>query len=240
MTKPPRTTTPRTATAAPFAYEYPGGSTSERVWTTLVGTDDYNSGYVGVAASAPPGSAVTVSTVAANLRTAGWHVDLTDFGLRARQDATVVELDPDPIAGTPSDGPAGLLNPYLEIGRAAPAEALPAAIVGWLIGATLGVLLTWFGNRRLARRSPAIRAAVTAMTVAGLALLVPGTVLTTGNLLAYASYREVAVWDGYLFWIVRGCTNLGALWLLAALILLPTRQISLPRPNSPVSSAWSR
>jgi hypothetical protein len=60
------------------------------------------------------------------------------------------------------------------------------------------------------------------MTITGLVWLVPGTVLTTGNLLAYAAYPEVAVWDGYLFWIVRGWANLGALCLLAALTLLLT------------------
>jgi hypothetical protein len=215
-----------------FAYEYPGESTSERVWTTVVGTDDYNSGYVGITATADPDVAMTLSTIAGNLRTAGWHVEMTDLGLRATHGPTVVELEPNSNAGEPLQSSMGVLNPYLVIERAAPAAALPAAILGWLIGAMIGVLMMRLGTRHLARRSPAIQAAVTAMTITGLILLVPATILTTGNLLAYAAYPDVAIWDGYLFWMVRGCANFGALWLLAALTLLVTR-----RPKAALAAA---
>lgn len=189
---------------AVFGYEH------DRPMTWLLGDDDYNGGHVDVTlAGAEP------MRVQGGLRARGWRVQ-TDpqLGVSAQKGEVAAVVAPVDDAVT------------VEFGRTRPAPVRPLELAGWVAG----VLLGWFAARRLLAAPPLAWAA----GVAGLVLLLPGTVLTTGQLFAESSLPTTitppALWGDYAGYGVHLLSLTGAaLCLVAAVIAAWSRVGRVPR-----------
>ncbi|GAA3455332.1 hypothetical protein [Dactylosporangium matsuzakiense] len=186
---------------APFDYEHP-----DEPLTWLVGNDDYNAGGVELLATG-----TTAAGLRAGLAAQGWHTadDPTIDGYAASRGRWALEFRAGDAGGV-----------AIALGHAEPAPVTPLTVAGYALGLAAGALLA-----RRARR--AARSALTA----GLLVLVPGTVLTTGDLLwaltLPADVTTPAAWGDYLFFGVRLLTTAGVLLLAAAvtLSLRPARPV---------------
>jgi len=176
---------------AVFGYE------QDRPMTWLLGDDSYNGGHVDVTlAGAEP------TRVRGGLQAGGWRVEADPtLGVSARKGEVAALVSPGGDAVT------------VEFGRTRPAPVRPLELAGWVAG----VLAGWFVARRLLAAPPIAWAA----GVAGLVLLLPGTVLTTGQIFAETSLPATitppALWGDYAGFGVHLLSLAGAaLCLLAA------------------------
>ena len=187
-----------------FGYE------RDRPMTWLFGDDDYNGGHVDVTlAGAEP------TRVQGGLRAGGWSVE-TDpaLGVSARKGEFAALVTPVDDAVT------------VEFGRTRPVPVRPLELAGWVAG----VLAGWFVARRLLAAPPL----AWATGVAGLVLLLPGTVLTTGQLFAETSLPATitppALWGDYAGYGVHLLSLAGAgLCIVAAITAAWNRTGKAPR-----------
>ena len=183
---------------AVFGYE------RDHPMTWLLGDDDYNGGHVDVTlAGAEP------TRVQGGLRAGGWRVEADPYlGVSARKGEVAALLTPAEDAVT------------VQFGRTRPAPVRPLELAGWVAG----VLVGWFAARRLIAAPPL----AWTTGVAGLVLLLPGTVLTTGQLFAETSLPATitppALWGDYAGFGVHLLSLAGAVLCLVAA----------------VTAAWSR
>ncbi|MEV8517606.1 hypothetical protein [Dactylosporangium sp. NPDC051484] len=194
---------------AAFAYEHPAGPL-----TWIIGDDDYNGGSVFMITTT-----ATVEAITAGLAAQDWHKsDNPDYGGSALSRADLwVNVYPAHATARPSPpgGPAEAVA--VELARSQPAPVWPFTAAGYALGLAAGALLG-FAARRLSLF----------VLAAGLLLMLPGTVLTTGDLVAAltlpADVSPPALWGDYLFFGVRALTTVGLL-LLAAAIPLSYRDV---------------
>jgi hypothetical protein len=180
--------------------------------TWLVGDNDFTGGFVDVALGA-----TTSTKVQAAMRAAGWRVDTdSDLGVSARKGKAAAQLYQQDSSVT------------VELIRSRPAPVRPLELAGWVAGLLLG----WPAALRLlaARRSAHL------IGLASAALLLPATVLTTGQLFYESilppSITPPALWGDYASLAVHPLALLGATLGAIALLLtvLPHRRPTGPRP----------
>nr|BFE61864.1 hypothetical protein GCM10020063_063900 [Dactylosporangium thailandense] len=198
---------------APFAFEHAPGP-----MTWLIGDDDYNAGGVVLTAG------VSQQTLRSGLAAQGWHTsDDPDYeGIAASKGQWSVRAYPAEVDGSPTDSRVAKVL-AVDFGRAEPGLVTPLAIAGLLLGLAAGWLLA-----HRARRAP---------LVAGLLLLLPGTVFTIGDLIAAwflpADVTPPALWGDYLFFGIRALATAGLVALAVAVVLGLRRGPS--RVEGPVS-----
>jgi hypothetical protein len=190
-----------------FGYEHPPGP-----WTWLVGDDDYNGGSVWLTTSAGDDAAATSHAIGDTLTAEGWRVtdDTDSGGVHASKSQWA-------LAVYPYDGAV-----VLELGRAQPGPVWPLVAVGYLAGLAAG----WLGGRRFAGGPTPARIA----GWAGVALLLPGTVLTTGDIIydlvaLPPTVTPPALWGDYLFWGVRLLSTAGVALLAGAVALAASTRV---------------
>jgi hypothetical protein len=181
----------------------------------LVGDNHFTGGFVDVALGA-----TTSSQVQAAMRAAGWRVD-TDrsLGVSARKGKVAAQLYQQDNSVT------------VELVRSRPAPVRPLELAGWVAGLLLG----WPAALRLiaARRSARITG------LAGAALLLPATVLTTGQLFYESvlppTITPPALWGDYASLAVHPLALMGATLGAIALLLtvLPHRPGGPTHPTRP-------
>lgn len=174
-----------------------------RAW--LLGDNEFTGGFVDVALGSTTGAQVQ-----AGMRAAGWRVD-TEPGLAVsgRKGKVSALLYPEGDTVT------------VELVRSRPGPVRPLELVGWVAGLLLG----WPAALRLisARRT------AWALGTAGSALLLPATVLTTGQLFYEStlppSITPPALWGDYASFVVHPLSLLGAALGVVAVLLtvLPHR-----------------
>jgi hypothetical protein len=174
--------------------------------TWLLGDNEFTGGYVDVALGS-----VGSDQVQAGLRAAGWRVDAEPgLAVSARKGQLSALLYPGHDAVT------------VELVRSRPGPVRPLELSGWVAGLLLG----WLVALRLivARRAAGV------LAVGGAALLLPATVLTTGQLFYEStlppSITPPALWGDYASFLVHPLSLLGAALALAAVVLtvLPSRR----------------
>jgi hypothetical protein len=171
----------------------------------LIGANDFTGGSVDVALGT-----TTSAQVQAAMRTAGWRVD-TDpgLGVSARRGRVAAQLYQQDDSVT------------VDLMRSRPAPVRPLELAGWVAGLLLG----WPAALRLLAARRAAR--ITAVT--GAALLLPATVLTTGQLFYESvlppTITPPALWGDYASLAVHPLALLGATLGAAAVLLtvLPHR-----------------
>jgi hypothetical protein len=176
-------------------FGYAGGGSLS--W--LLGDDRFSSGYVDIALGG-----ASSDQVQAAMKADGWQVD-TDraLGVSARrgEDAALLYQQ------------GGSVTIRLE--RARPGPVRPLELAGWVAGLLLG----WVVARRLirARRAALIVGAGSAV------LLLPATVLTTGQLFSESvlpsTLTPPALWGDYAFFVVHPMALAGAVLGVFALAL---------------------
>jgi hypothetical protein len=179
-------------------FAYSGGGAL--AW--LLGNDHYSSGYVDVGLGG-----TTSDRVQAAMRADGWRVDSSGLGVSARKGDVSALLYQRDDAVT------------VEFVRSRPEPVRPLELAGWVAGLLLG----WLAARRLiAARRPAW-----ATGVASAALLLPATILTTGQLFYEStlppSITPPALWGDYASFVVHPLALLGAAVGVAALTLAAMR-----------------
>jgi hypothetical protein len=189
-----------------FRYAYPGSAAR-----IFIGDDDYESGYVTVTATSVDAS---IDAVRAGLAATGWRVTDDPFqeGVAARRGTVVVSI---------TDGDDHTLS--FEFERAQPSPVRWLTVLGWLLGFAVGLV-----TARLVIRSG--RRAVYAGVI-GTVLLLPGTIVTTGDLVQSFgppdTVQPVPPWGDYLFLGVRALSTVGVLALVISVVFaITTRSTS--------------
>ncbi|GAA1791674.1 hypothetical protein GCM10009835_06740 [Planosporangium flavigriseum] len=207
-----------------FAYEEPGDGAG-RVLVALVGNDDYNAGYVQVLLAGGD-DAGTVAQMRHRLATEGWRVGASpwDDGVTARNGTLSITSYPATESGSPLLRSTGSGRIAVEVGRDEPARVWPFTLGGWVVGFVLGGALGVFTVRRLARMPRIAGTVVGIVGGGGLAALLPGTVLTTVDLVhSYAGLPDTvtppAIWGAYMFFGIKALSLLGALAILVTTVL---------------------
>jgi hypothetical protein len=199
-----------------FGYVHPGNQ------ARLVGSGDYTAGYVKVLLVGGEDAATLITEIRDQLAVSGWQIsgNLIGAGTAATKGRLAVRVYPATVDGDrltdvhPDDAVA------LEIGRNEPGRVQPFTIIGYLLGLALGwFLATWVVERLNAGAGWKLAAG---LGVGGLLLLLPGTVLTTGNLvyamlLMPGSMPSPPAWGQYLLPGVRALSTAGLVLLPAAL-----------------------
>jgi hypothetical protein len=163
----------------------------------LLGDDHFGSGHVDVGI----GSATT-GQVQAAMKAAGWRVDSDpDLGVSARHgDLTALLYQQDQAV-------------TVELVRSRPGPVRPLELAGWVAGLLLG----WVAAQRLI----AARRAAWIVGIASAVVLLPATVLTTGQLfyesVLPATITPPALWGDYASFVVHPLALLGALLGVLAL-----------------------
>ncbi|GIF66884.1 hypothetical protein Ais01nite_49190 [Asanoa ishikariensis] len=204
-----------------FSYQFSTGPA-----TRILGSDNYNGGYVLCTMDTPDGSYGSVLTgVEANLRQQGWKVTPTSPGREltaTRADLALFVLPVSDGAVLPELTPEAQLG--MEFVRPEPAAVLPLTVVGWLVGLLLGGLVVLAGAGRLSGRGASGPAAA-ALAGVGSLLLLPATVLSSGDviylqLINSAMVSPPATWSAYTYILIRPLSMLGVAVLATALVLL--------------------
>nr|BFE55885.1 hypothetical protein GCM10020063_004110 [Dactylosporangium thailandense] len=178
-----------------FGYEHPGGP-----WTWLVGDTGYIGGAVWLTTPGGDDPGTLVRTIGDALASGGWQVT---GDVVARKGAWTLKVYPW------TDG-----SVVLELGRTRPGRVGPLALAGYLAGLAVG----WAGGRRFAGGPTPARVA----GWAGVALLLPGTVLTT---VALVPPQPDAIWGAYLLVVVRLLSTAGLALLAGAVALAATTRV---------------
>ncbi|GAA1641615.1 hypothetical protein [Actinoplanes couchii] len=185
--------------------------------TAVVGSEDYRAGYAVVSVNVPAdGYDALVARARQGFLDQGWEIEDEDDGLfdAIRDDLTVSAYPANRCGpenteecGSQVMDRAGALG--LQFERTPPWPVLPLTAVGWLLGLMAGRLL-------------AVRAKPqdSALLWAGLALLLPATVVVTIGLLAGPGVP----WDPYMYLLFRPFALLGAAFLVAVIALAVMRR----------------
>jgi hypothetical protein len=199
-------------------FGYSGG----RSLAWLLGDDHFTGGHVDVSL----GSA-TSAQVQAAMRASGWRVDSDpDLGVSARKGDVAALLFQQNDAVT------------VELVRSRPGPVRPVELAGWVAGLLLG----WLGAVRvLATRKAAWR-----IGLASAAVLLPATVLTTGQLFSESvlppTITPPGLWGDYAAFVVHPMALLGAVLGAAALLvaLLPRTTVGPERNETHPADATPR
>ncbi len=193
----------------------------------LVGGDDYGSGYVDTTTTSP----ITLDAARTAMAGLGWRLGPYPFGgpgFSARQDDTVVTVVPNGTRVIDGSSAAGLA---FEFERAEPASVRPLTIAGWLAGFALGLLGTLWLVTIAGRRGSGSPYKI--MGWLGIALMLPGTVTTTGDLIHGWTLPDTvqppAPWSDYIFYGIRLVTIIG-------LLLLVVSALAALRPARPTAA----
>jgi hypothetical protein len=172
----------------------------------LLGDNEFTGGFVDVALGS-----TTAAQLEAGMRAAGWRVDAEPgLAVSARKGDVSALLYPKRDAVT------------VELVRSRPGPVRPLELAGWVAGLLLG----W----PTALRLTAARRAAWALGATGATLLLPATVLTTGQLFYEStlpsSITPPALWGDYAWFVVHPLALLGAAVGLVALVLtvVPSRR----------------
>jgi hypothetical protein len=176
-------------------FGYAGGGSL--AW--LLGDDHFASGRVDVGVGG-----VTVDELQAAMKAAGWRVDThSDLGVSGRKGTVSALLYQRDTSVT------------VELVRSRPAPVRPLELGGWVAGLLLG----WAAARRLI----AARRAAWIAGVSSAALLLPATVLTTGQLFSESvlpsTITPPALWGDYSPFVVHPLALTGAALGVVALVL---------------------
>lgn len=176
-------------------FGYSGGGSLS--W--LLGDDRFASGYVDV--SVGP---ATSDQVQAAMRAAGWQVDADhDLGVSARKGDVAALLYQQGESVT------------VRLERSRPGPVRPLELAGWVAGLLLG----WVTALRLL----APRRAAWMAGIGSAVLLLPATVLTSGQLFSESvlpsTITPPALWGDYASFVVHPLALLGALVGVLALVL---------------------
>lgn len=189
-------------------FGYTGGGSLGR----LLGDDHFSSGYVDVSIGS-----TTLDQVRAAMRSSGWQVDTDpDLGVSARKGEVGALLYPHGESVT------------IQLVRSRPGPVRPLELAGWVAGLLLG----WAAARRLTttRRAAWITGAGSAV------LLLPATVLTTGQLFSESvmpsTITPPALWGNYAFFVVRPLALAGALLGVVALALTYRARTAAPEGSA--------
>ncbi len=205
-----------------FGYIHPGSQ------ARLVGSGDYTAGYVKVLFADGEDAAKLIPAIRDALALDGWQIsgNLVGAGTAATRGRLAVRVYPAAPDGQrltdihPDDAVA------LEIGRNEPGRVEPFTVVGYLLGLAAG----WFAGAWVAARLATGRGwrPGAVLGVAGLVLLLPGTVLTSGDLvyallLMPGSMPAPPAWGQYLLPGVRALSTAGLLVLPLAVLVSAVR-----------------
>ncbi|MEU7867742.1 hypothetical protein [Dactylosporangium sp. NPDC049140] len=190
-----------------FGYEHPDGP-----WTWLVGDSDYIGGAVWLTTPGGDDPATTVRTIGDTLAAEGWRVT-AGGDVSARKGAWTLGVY------EWSDG-----SVVLALGRARPGRVVPLALLGYVAGLAAG----WLGGRRFAGGPTPARVA----GWAGVALLLPGTALTT---VALIPPQPDALWGSYMLLGIRALSTAGIALLAGAVALAAATRV-----RRKVRRAWGR
>ena len=176
-------------------FGYSGGGSLS--W--LLGDDHFTSGYVDVSLGG-----ASSGQVQAAMRAGGWQVDTDrDLGMSARKGEVAALLYQQGESVT------------VRLERSRPGPVRPLELAGWVAGLLLG----WVAARRLI----AGRRAAWLVGISSAVLLLPATVLTTGQLFSESvlpsTITPPALWGDYASFVVHPLALLGALLGVLALIL---------------------
>jgi hypothetical protein len=175
------------------------GYTGGRSLAWLVGDDHFAGGHVDLSFGA-----VTSKQLQAAMKTAGWRVDDDpDLGVSAsRGDLAAVLYQRDQSV-------------TMQLVRTRPGPVRPLELAGWVAGLLLGWLL--------AKRLIAARRAAWVAGAGAAVLLLPATVLTTGQLFSESvlpsTLTPPALWGDYAWFVVHPLSLAGALLGVLALVL---------------------
>ncbi|MEV8511530.1 hypothetical protein [Dactylosporangium sp. NPDC051484] len=189
---------------AVFAYEHESGPL-----TWLIGDDDYNAGSILMTTTT-----ATVQALTTGLAAQGWHTseDPVVQGFAASKGEWSIRVYPAFADGSPTDRSAAEAV-AVEFGRTQPGRVWPLVAVGYLLGLAAGWFVGWFAGRRV----------VGWVLLGALVLLLPGTVITTGDIIAAvalpADATPPALWGDYLFIGIRAFTTVGLLVMAVSLLL---------------------
>jgi hypothetical protein len=165
----------------------------------LLGDDRFTGGYVDVSL----GGAAS-DQVQAAMRAGGWQVDTDhDLGVSARKGDVAALLYQQGQSVT------------VRLERSRPGPVRPLELAGWVAGLLLG----WVAAVRLL----AVRRAAWTAGIGSAVLLLPATVLTTGQLFSESvlpsTITPPALWGDYASFVVHPLALLGALLGVLALVL---------------------
>jgi hypothetical protein len=177
----------------------------------LLGDDHFTSGHVDVSLGE-----VTSGEVRSAMKAGGWQVDSDhDLGVSARKGDVAALLYPHGGSVT------------IALVRSRPGPVRPLELAGWVAGLLLG----WMAALRLI----AARRAAWITGVASAVLLLPATVLTTGQLFSESvlpsTITPPALWGDYASFVVHPLALLGAVLGALALVLAAFSRRA-PRPAS--------
>jgi hypothetical protein len=184
-------------------FGYPGG----RSLAWLLGDNHFAGGHVDVGVGP-----ATTGQVRAAMEAAGWRVD-TDpaLGVSARHGDVAALLYQQGDAVT------------VELVRSRPGPVRPLELAGWVAGLLLG----WVAAMRLI----AARRAAWAVGIVSSVVLLPATVLTTGQLFSEsvlpATITPPGLWGDYASFVIHPLALLGALLGALALALAVRRSAGM-------------
>ena len=191
-------------------FGYSGGGSLS--W--LLGDDHFSSGHVDVSLGG-----ATSDQVRAAMKADGWQVDIDpDLGVSARKGSVSALLYEQGEWVT------------IELVRSRPGPVRPLELAGWVAGLLLG----WVVSRRL---TAAGRAAWT-VGAGSAVLLLPATVLTTGQLFSESvlpsTITPPALWGDYAAFVVHPMALAGAVLGVVALVL--AYRVRTPAPAAPAET----
>jgi hypothetical protein len=206
-----------------FGYRHAGSG----AW--LVGGDGYSGGYVKMIITDGDEAPDELTEIRSSLLLDRWRLssDLSGPGYSGAKRRMSVTVYPATLSGDRLPAATAQDAVVIEFGRAEPSRVPTFVVIGYLLGLAVG----WFAAALLASRS-ARRWPVMVAGVLGLVLLLPGTVLTTGQLVwtllfIPGSMPNPPSWGLYLLPGVRALSVIGVLLMLAALAG------ALPREREP-------
>lgn len=186
--------------------------------------------------SRPAARYAYAESVAERLRDAGWrvHLDPSYPALQAHHAGLVVQYGPKLAA--PVEDPSGavleqeVLGTTVTIRRDTPASAPLGLALGGLLGGGLAILAVAAAQRRLRSRSAVTRLSALVLSTAGMAGLVPGTLVAIGLLYLFLTETspQEPLLAAYSLPITRPGALLGTACLLGAvgaLLLGPKAEV---------------
>jgi hypothetical protein len=189
-------------------FGYPGGGALRR----LLGDDHFTSGHVDVSLGS-----VTSDQVQAAMRATGWQVDTDpDLGVSARKGKVAALLYQQGGSVT------------VQLVRSRPGPVRPLELAGWVAGLLIG----WAAALRLV----AARRAALIVGVGSAVLLLPATVLTSGQLFSESvlpsTITPPALWGDYASFVVRPLALAGVVLAVLAVVLAYRLRTAAPAASA--------